>query len=68
MNTKRNFGIPNEISKSFSFIRMLIVYLVICGVGVCALLTSFDILIRKNNKKLTDDTATKTATERPEAL
>ena len=55
MNTKRNFGIPNEISKSFSFIRMLIVYLVICGVGVCALLTSFDILIRKNNKKLTDD-------------
>lgn len=53
MKANKNTGLPNEISKSFSFIRMLVIYLVICGIGVCVLLVSFDGLIRGHDRKLT---------------
>ncbi len=55
MITKKSIAIPNEISKNFSFFKMLVIYLVICGVGIGVLLASFDWLIRSNNKKLTGD-------------
>lgn len=55
MNKKKNVILPNELSKSFSFIRMLIIYLTICGVGVIVLLFSFNGLIRRQDKKLTND-------------
>lgn len=55
MMKARNLGIPQEISKHFSFIKMLVIYLLICGAGVSLLLASFDGLIRNNNKKLTGD-------------
>ena len=53
MKKKKNMNSPNEISSSFSFFRMLVIYLVICSVGVLALLVSFDSLIRSHDKKLT---------------
>ena len=53
MKKKKNMNSPNEISSSFSFFRMLVIYLVICSVGVLALLGSFDSLIRSHDKKLT---------------
>ena len=53
MNTKKNINSPKEISNSFSFFRMLVMYLVLCGVGVSALLVSFDSLIRSHDKRLT---------------
>ena len=53
MKTKKNMSSPNEISRSFSFLRMLVIYLVICSVGVLVLLVSFDSLIRSHDKRLT---------------
>ncbi|MCH5194307.1 MAG: GGDEF domain-containing protein [Oscillospiraceae bacterium] len=50
-----NINSPDEISGSFSFFRMLVIYLVICGIGVSMLLTSFNLLIRSHDKKLTGD-------------
>ena len=50
---KKNMNSPNEISNSFSLFKMLMIYLVICGVGVSVLLVSFDGLIRSHDKKLT---------------
>ncbi len=55
MNTNKNVILPNEMGESFSFIRMLVIYLVICGIGVGVLLFSFSDLIRSNNKELTGD-------------
>ena len=53
MKTKKNMSSPNELSRSFSFFRMLVIYLVISSVGVSVLLVSFDSLIRSHDKKLT---------------
>lgn len=53
MKTKQNLNFPNEIGKSFSFFRMLVIYLVICGIGVSVLLVSFNRLIRSHDKRLT---------------
>lgn len=55
MNKKKNVILPNELGKKFSFIRMLIIYLAICGIGVSVLLISFNGLIRRQDKKLTKD-------------
>lgn len=55
MNKKKNVILPNELGKKFSFIRMLIIYLAICGIGVIVLLISFNGLIRSQDKKLTKD-------------
>ena len=43
------------ISENVSFVRMLVIYLLICGIGVTLLLVSFDSLIREHDKKLTTD-------------
>ena len=53
METKKDMSSPNEITGSFSFFRMLVIYLVICGIGVLVLLVSFDGLIRSHDKRLT---------------
>ena len=53
MRTTKNMSSPNEISTSFSFFGMLVIYLVICCVGVSVLLVSFDSLIRSHDKRLT---------------
>lgn len=55
MNKKKNVILPNELGKKFSFIRMLIIYLAICGIGVIVLLISFNGLIHSQDKKLTKD-------------
>ncbi len=55
MNTRKNINIPKEISKHFSFLKTLILYLVICDLGIGLLLVSFNSLIRKNNQKLMSD-------------
>ncbi|MCH5186353.1 MAG: GGDEF domain-containing protein [Oscillospiraceae bacterium] len=46
---------PNEISGRISFFGMLVIYIVICGIGVSVLLASFDLLIRSHDKRLTGD-------------
>ena len=53
MKIKENMGSPNEISRSLSFFRMLVIYLLICCAGVSVLLVSFDSLIRNHDKRLT---------------
>lgn len=53
MKTRKKVSSSNELGISFSFIRMLVIYLVICGIGVSVLLLSFDGLIRNHDKKLT---------------
>ena len=53
MKTKENMSSPNEISRSFSFFGMLVIYLVICCVSVSVLLVSFDRLMRSHDKRLT---------------
>ncbi len=55
MNKKKNMILPNELGKNFSFIRMLIIYLAICGIGVIVLLVSFNGLIKRHDNKLTGD-------------
>ena len=55
MKNKENLGFQNEITKSVSFFRMLVIYLVICGIGVSLLLIRFDGLIRSHDKMLTED-------------
>ncbi|MCH5250292.1 MAG: diguanylate cyclase, partial [Lachnospiraceae bacterium] len=54
MKKDKNMSSPNEISSSFSFFRMLVIYLVICGVGVSVLFVRFDGLIRSHDKRLTE--------------
>ena len=53
MKVSKNISLPNEIVGSFSFLRMLVIYLVICCIGVFVLLVSFNGLIRNHDKKLT---------------
>ena len=53
MKKKKDMSFPNEISRSISLFKMLVIYLIICGVGVFMLLVSFDGLIRNHDKKLT---------------
>ena len=53
MKKDQNIGSPNEITRSIPFLRMLVVYLVVCGAGVAILLMSFDSLMRSHDKKLT---------------
>lgn len=53
MKVKENMSSPNEISRSFSFFRMLVIYLLVCCAGVSVLLVSFDRLIRSHDKRLT---------------
>lgn len=55
MKTEQNISSPNEIAGRLSFFRMLVVYLVICSVGVALLLVRFDGLIRNHDKVLTGD-------------
>ena len=55
MKTKENMSSPNEISRSFSFFGMLVIYLVICCVSVSVLLVSFDRLMRSHDKRLTEN-------------
>lgn len=55
MNQKKTFTEENEISGNFSFFRMLVMYLLICGIGVTLLLISFNTLIRNHDKKLTGE-------------
>ena len=55
MNTRKNISSSNEITGSFSFFGMLVMYLVICGIGVLVLLLRFDLLIRNHDKRLTGD-------------
>lgn len=50
-----NSASPNELAKRFSFIRMLIVYIAICGVGITVLLINLNGLIRSHDKTLTGD-------------
>ena len=54
MNSK-NANSPIEVGKSVPLIRTLMVYLVICGIGIVVLLLSFDGLIRSHDKQLTGD-------------
>lgn len=53
MKARNNISSPNEIARSFSFFRMLVIYLVICSIGVFSLLISFNGLIRSHDKRLT---------------
>ena len=53
MNVNQTISSPKEITGRFSFFRMLVIYLIICGIGVSVLLVSFDGLIRSHDKKLT---------------
>lgn len=55
MKKRKNMDQPNEITRSISFFRMLVIYLVICGIGVSLLLVSFNELIRSHDKSLTGD-------------
>ena len=52
---KRKTGYQNEITGTTSFFRMLVIYLVICAVGVTLLLIRFDGLIRSHDRMLTED-------------
>lgn len=54
MNSK-NVNSPIEAGKSGTLIKTLMVYLVICGIGIVVLLLSFDGLIRNHDKQLTGD-------------
>lgn len=53
MKKQQTISSPNEISAKFSFFRMLVIYLIICGIGIFVLLVSFNSLIRSHDKKLT---------------
>lgn len=55
MKAKQNMYSPEEIGKGVSFFRMLVIYLIICGISVLILLMSFDSLIRNHDKRLTAD-------------
>ena len=55
MKKEENISSPNEIAGRLSFFRMLVIYLVICSVGVALLLIRFDGLIRNHDKRLTGD-------------
>lgn len=55
MKNKENVGFQNEIAKTVSFFRMLVIYLVVCGIGVSVLLIRFDGLIRSHDRMLTED-------------
>lgn len=55
MKTEHNISSPNEIAGRLSFFRVLVIYLVICVIGVVFLLFSFDGLIRAHDKRLTGD-------------
>lgn len=55
MKKKQNIGLQNEIAGTVSFFRMLVIYLVICGIGVVLLLIRFDGLIRSHDRMLTED-------------
>lgn len=55
MKRKQNISSQNEISGTISFFRMLVIYLVICGIGVSLLLIRFDGLIRGHDRMLTED-------------
>ena len=51
----KNVNSPIEVGKSVPLIKTLMVYLVICGIGIVVLLLSFDGLIRNHDKQLTGD-------------
>lgn len=53
MNNDKNVVSPKEITGSLSFLRLLVIYLAICGISVFLLLVSFDTLIRNHDKRLT---------------
>lgn len=55
MKAKQKISVPNEIGKSFSFFRMLVIYLLISAIGISVLLVSFNRLIRRHDKRLTGD-------------
>lgn len=55
MKKKQKLYLPNEIAKSLSFFRMLVIYLVLCSIGVSVLIVSFNRLIRSHDKRLTEN-------------
>ena len=58
MEKKQNIdphSTPNGVAGTVSFFRMLVIYLVICGIGVVLLLIRFDGLIRSHDRLLTAD-------------
>ncbi len=58
MKKKGSMSHSDEINENISFFRMLVIYLLICGIGVILLLVSFDSLIRNHDRKLTADICT----------
>ena len=42
-----------ELNRSGSFIRMMIVYFVICLIGLVVMITSINVLMKEHDKKLT---------------
>ncbi len=55
MGKEKYIDSPKEISGKVSFIRMLIIYIIICGAGVAVLLISFNGLIKNQDRMLTED-------------
>lgn len=55
MKKRHNMNYQYEIAGTFSFFRMLVIYLVICSIGVSLLLIRFDGLIRSHDRMLTED-------------
>lgn len=55
MGKEKYIDSPKEIGGKFSFIRMLIIYIVICGAGVFVLLINFNRLIKNQDRMLTED-------------